>query len=122
MPFRAPGCEGGRLALLVLLGVVGRKETAKNRDAEFCLVLSQLMTVSPTVTVLNVSIIPYITWPPCSGRFSQSPHLTSFNCRMNGHFSVELITFPAHWVLEVTGDKLPKGKDACLLVPARWGP
>lgn len=85
--------------------VVRRKETVKDRKVEFCQVLSQLMTFSPTVTVLNVSIIPYITWPPRLRRFSPSPRLTSFNSSMNGHFSVELNPSPAHCVLEVSGGK-----------------
>lgn len=47
---------------------------------------------------------------PCPGRFSPSPHLTSFNGSMNGQFSVELNLSPAHCVLEVSGGKHQKAK------------
>lgn len=60
----------------------------------------QLMTFSPMVTVLNVSSIPYITWPPCLWRFSE-PHLTSFSCSMNGDFCAKLVTSPVDCVLVV---------------------
>lgn len=53
--------------------VVRRKETAKDSEVELCQVLSQLMTFSPMVTVLNVSIIPYITWHLVSGGSLQAP-------------------------------------------------
>lgn len=98
--------------------VVRRKETAKDRKVELCQVLSQLMTFSPTVTVLNVSIIPYITWPPCLGRFSPSPHLTSFHGSMNGHFSVELSPSPAHCVLEVSVANTTSKRQRCLFTLA----